>query len=667
MALQVGSRLGHYNVTAKIGEGGMGEVCRARDTKLNRQVALKIVGALFVVLFLTPGCSPGPATEPLDPSLSRSAEQGKAGVASASPNPLRNAYFGDLHIHTGYSFDAFLMFATKTTPDDAYRFAKGEAIDHALGFPIQLKSGPLDFYAVTDHAGSLGLSTAMTDSRSAVAKLESTQTLLRAATVDERRAMFRGYRELRNQRPEDEPVIRDPEIERSAWGKTVEAAERHYDPGTFTTFAGLEYGFSIDSQGLHRNVIFRDEAPDAPFRVGSRNPEALWAWMDQERAAGRELLAIPHNMNVSNGLMFASRTFEGLPLDAEYAALRMRNEPLVEIAQVKGASETHPLNSPNDEWADFEIFPYLLGTDRVGAVPGSYVREALLNGLVMEETRGFNPYRFGFIAASDGHNSAGTVEEDNYHGKAGMMDGLPVLRSSVPLAEPGPNGETYTDWYYDMWGAAGLTGAWAESNTRESIFDALRRKETFGTSGPRIRVRFFAGYGYDDNLVAASDMIEQAYAGGVPMGGDLVADDERAPRFLAWAVRDPDSAPLQRLQIVKGWVEDGAAHEQVFDIACSDGGDVDRATHRCPDNGATVDLSDCTIPAGVGAGELKRIWADPTFVAGQRALYYIRAIENPTCRWSTWDALRAGVEPTTKVAPTLQERAWSSPIWYVPH
>ncbi len=582
-------------------------------------------------------------------------------------NPTRNAYFGDLHIHTGYSFDAFLMFATKATPDDAYRFGKGEAIDHPLGFPMQLKSGPLDFYAVTDHAGSLGLSTAMTDPTSEVSKLESTRELLRAETVDERRAMFRtGYRALRDERPEDEPIIRDPEIERSAWVKTVAAAERHYDPGTFTTFAGLEYGFTLNSQGLHRNVIFRGEPPETPFRARSRNPEKLWEWMDHERVEGRESLAIPHNMNVSNGLMFNSKTFEGLPLDAEYAALRMRNEPLVEIAQVKGASETHPLNSPNDEWADFEIFPYLLGTATVGNVPGSYVREAVLNGLVMEENDGFNPFRFGFIAASDGHNSAGTIEEDNYHGKAGVMDGLPERRSSVPFSEPGPNGEVYTDWYYDMWGAAGLTGAWAESNTRESIYDALQRKETFGTSGPRIRVRFFAGYDYDDDLRGTSDLVAQAYAGGVPMGGDLIAAGERAPKFLVWAIRDPDSAPLQRLQVVKGWVEDGVASEQVFDVACADGGEVDPSTQRCPDSGASVDLSDCSISSDLGAGELKSLWLDPTFVAGQRALYYVRVIENSTCRWSTWDALRAGVEPAPGVPPTLQERAWSSPIWYVP-
>jgi len=305
--------------------------------------------------------------------------------------------------------------------------------------------------------------------------------------------------------------------------------------------------------------------------------------------------------------MFKLETFDGDPLDGGYAETRMRNEPIVEVTQVKGTSEVHPLLSPNDEWADFEIFPLRIGSTRPSDVPGSYVREAYVNGLVMEEERGINPFRFGLIGSTDTHNAGGTMEEANYHGKIGFLDGTPERRGSVPLATPRADGGVYSELYYHLWGASGPAGMWAEENTRESIFDAMRRKETFATSGPRIRIRFFAGYDFDDTLISDADMIAKAYAGGVPMGADLIAQDTGSPRFLVWATRDPNSAPLQRAQIVKGWVEDRAAREQVFDVACSDGLAPDPETHRCPDNGAAVDLADCSISQNLGATELQTV------------------------------------------------------------
>jgi hypothetical protein len=294
------------------------------------------------------------------------------------------------------------------------------------------------------------------------------------------------------------------------------------------------------------------------------------------------------------------------------------------------------------------------------------VREAYLNGLVMKDTGGFNPFRFGLLGSTDTHNGGGTPEEFNYHGKVGQADGTPQRRGSVPPTAPGDEGDFISPVAFQLWGASGLAGVWAEQNTREAIFDAMMRKETFATSGARIRVRFFAGYDFDDGLLSEADVIAKAYAGGVPMGGDLVADGDRVPRFFVWATRDPNSAPLQTLQIVKGWVEDGTAVEKVIDVACSDGLEPDPATDRCPDNGATVDLADCSISSDVGAAELQTLWTDPDFHPGKRAFYYVRVLENPKCRWSTWDAVRAGVDPREDVPATIQDRAWSSPIWYAP-
>jgi hypothetical protein len=344
----------------------------------------------------------------------------------------------------------------------------------------------------------------------------------------------------------------------------------------------------------------------------------------------------------------------------------MRNEPVVENTQVKGTSDTHPLLSPNDEWADFEIMPLRVASNLESQAPGSYVRDAYLRGLVMQETGGFNPYKFGVIGSSDTHNAAGSFEEDNYWSKTGIRDIEPQQRGSVPLDEPGPDGEIYANGASKYWGASGLAGVWAESNTRESLFNAFRRKETFSTSGPHIKVRFFGGYGLDPSLVDDADSISKLYAEAVPMGADLSRGTGQAPDFFVWAVRDPDSGSLQRLQIIKGWVADGEVAEKVFDVACSDGGTIDPQTHRCSDNGASVDLATCEPTPGKGSAELATVWSDPEFDPEEHAFYYARVLENPICRWSTWDAIRSGVAPRPDMHATIQDRAWSSPIWYTP-
>ncbi len=606
-----------------------------------------------------------------------------AGTAEA-PNPTKNAYFGDLHVHTRYSFDAFI-FGTTTDPNDAYEFAKGGTIEHPAGFDMKLDR-PLDFQGVTDHGMYLGMLPAMTEEGSAAYDHPIAADLRAAEEADERRGIFVGMRPYLGARAgEDEHL--DMDVVRGAWSKIVEAAEAHNDPGNFTTFIAYEYTSSgYERDNLHRNVVFRgSEAPDAPFsRIDSQNPEDLWAAMDEWRSQGIDALAIPHNPNGSGGRMFEMEKFYGDPLDEDYVDVRTRNEPIVEMTQVKGTSDTHPALSPNDEWADFEIMPYKIATTIVSEPEGSYVRDAFIRGLRLADGGLTNPYKFGLIGASDTHVSAGAFLESDYWSKVGLLDAEAHLRGSVPgtgvnqsTGDPAQesdssirtddgSGRTFRDTYYYTWGASGLAGVWAEENTREAIFDAMRNKETFATSGPRMKVRFFAG-DFADGDLDDPDFLTTAYAEGVPMGGDLLpAEAGAAPTFAVWAMRDSMAAPLDRVQVVKGWSSDGEGAETVYDVACSDGAEVDPATNRCPGNGATVDLATCGISADSGADELKAVWTDPDFDASKRAFYYVRVLENPTCRWSTWDALREGVEPRHDVAPTIQERAWSSPIWYTP-
>lgn len=609
-------------------------------------------------------------------------------------NPQRSAsrvpLFGDLHVHTRYSFDAYI-FGTLASPDDAYEFAKGKAIKHPGGFDVSLER-PLDFYGVTDHGTFLGqVAEAATPGTryyeapsSAVVNDLNAPENLKISTFNQRRQAFGGFlmSTVTALTKGELDINYTNSISRNAWQDSVEAAQRHNDPGTFTTFIAYEWTASTPVMGnLHRNVIFRgdgDLIPSVPFgRANSNDPEGLWDWMDRLREDGIESMAIPHNSNGSGGSMFELVDSNDNPITKEYADQRMRNEPIVEITQVKGTSDTHPALSTNDEWADFEIMPFKVATMDISEPKGSYVRDALLEGIAMEQREGFNPYKFGFIGSSDTHTAASSQQEDNFFAKIGLLDATAGLRGSIPMTDPAfladeaaiqdVEGRKYMNSSAITWGASGLAGVWAEENTRSSIYDAFRRKESFATSGPRMTIRFFAGYDMDESKVNDTDLVEYLYANGKSMGSDLDGIAQQSPNFFVWAVQDSMTAPLQRVQIIKGYVDaSGKPQEEVFDVACSDNGVVDPVTNRCPDNNAKVDISNCAFSQDAGDVELKAFWSDPTFEVDQRAFYYVRALENPTCRWSTWDAIRNDVEPRPDMPKTIQERVWSSPIHYIP-
>ena len=625
----------------------------------------------------------------------------------------RNAYYGDLHVHTAYSFDGY-AFGTLATPYDAYRFAKGEAIKNPAGFNMQLTK-PMDFYAVTDHAVFLGLLKAAADTSNSFSKNPFAEPFHGFNAPEnfgtdyfsrmKRLLTFGSFVPNAIKGISDGSLSRQEVlgVARSAWEDTVDAADQFNDPGRFTTFAAYEYTTSSADMGnLHRNVIFKgtENLPREPFsRAHSANPEDLWSWMDELRSKGVESLAIPHNSNGSNGEMFKGTDWNDNPFNEAYVQKRLRNEPIVEITQIKGTSETHPILSTRDEWAGFEIAPYRVATGALSKVDGSYVRQAMLKGLTLEQQGIGNPYQFGFIGSSDTHSAASQNDEAAFVSKLGILSSYPEQRGSTPITGingqfayygnkllsavfPTPlgkslyvkvDGNVYAGGATPTYGASGLAAVWADENTRDAIYSAFRRKEVFATSGPRLRIRLFAGYDFDQAMLTAPDGVEQAYGKGVTMGGTLLAQDAAlndmgSPGFLVMASADPDSAPLQRLQMIKGWVDaDGTTHEDIIDIACADGAEVNAETNRCPDNGARVDISDCRISPEIGATELSTLWHDPNFKPDQRTFYYARVLENPTCRWSTWDAIREGVAPRSDLSTTIQERAWSSPIQYRVH
>ena len=558
----------------------------------------------------------------------------------------KRALFGDLHVHTGWSLDAF-AFGVVATPDEAFRFAKGEPIRHALGYEIALRES-LDFIAVTDHAEYLGVFANMADKTHALSNSDTARDLYSGEQDRVANALARikdhVYRGIPMKQFLENWIVED------MWRRSVQAAEKANHPGFFTSFNAFEWSATPGGANLHRNVIFAGgvrEVPPRPFSsIDGDSPQALWDYLDRVRNQYGGVLAIPHNANLSDGRMFGDY-LQGGAAPAAVSLQRARNEPLVEITQIKGTSETHPSLSPMDDWADFEILEELMGSDgRKGKLAGSYIRDALKQGLRLQQTSSINPFEFGLVGASDSHNASSSVAEDNYIGKIGRGDGNAKSRrtgSSIHSRNL-------------LYSASGLTGVWAESNTRASIFSALQRRETFATSGTRIHLHFKSAHSIEGLSAAPTLMGSRLPPVGVT----------KTLHFEASASRDPHSSPLQRLQVIKGWLHDGKLRERVFDIACGGGEIPDSKTFRCRDEDALVDLETCSSDQGVGSPLLHAQWQDPEFDHRQAAFYYLRVLEHPSCRWSTWDALRNGWEPPAGVPATIQERAWSSPIWYYP-
>ncbi len=554
---------------------------------------------------------------------------------TADYNENRNAYFGDLHIHTSWSFDAFVN-NVRTTPDDAYNFGKGEPIDHVSGKKIQIKR-PLDFMAVTDHDKYMGMLVQMLDKDHPLSQSSLAEELTSMNTEISKKSFTKIIFSSTMSWPYEE--LNQEEDKRSIWQRMVQAADRHYEPGKFTTFPAYEWSTGKpnwlssrrESQHIHRNIIFKGgKVSGVPYSgFNSRDPENLWAWMDKERAKGIDLLAIPHNANKSNGVMY--NTFNGDPITTEYAESRSRNEPINEVVQMKGQSMTHPILSPNDEFADFELYHYTFSLKKptpISQPKNSYARDALKEGLVYEQSLGVNPFKFGFIGSSDGHNSAGSTDEDNYFGKIGINDPTPESRlAEVAFGNLSPR----------LRSAAGLAGVWAKENTREAIFEAMQRKETFATSGPRIKLRFFAAWDMKIDSLSGNNWVSQAYKNGVPMGS---------------------------VQKIKGYLDkEGNPQEKIYEVIWAGDRVVD-SNGKLPAIGNTVDIPNASYTNDIGAVSFQTIWTDPEFNASQSAFYYLRVLEIPTPRWTTYDAKTLGVEPPTDVPATIQERAWSSPIWY---
>jgi hypothetical protein len=582
-----------------------------------------------------------------------------------APNSLRNAYFGAVHVHTGYSFDAFTN-GTLTSPADAYDWAQGKPIPAsrlAPGQTIKIVT-PLDFYAVADHAEFMGVFQKMRDPSS---PLSQTDIAKRVTSPDPTVAMQAFAQVLRDvSAGKTDPRLTDPEISRTIWAEIVKTADSYYRPGYFTTFPAFEWTSNPSKRNLHRVVVFRDSAhvPELVLSaLDTEKPEDLWAWMQVQRGKGATLLAIPHNANASDGLMFSLSDSYGKPLSGTYIAERSRNEPLYEISQIKGTSETMPELSPNDEFAGFEIWNYTLSADseRPKNHVGAYVRRGLLDGLSLQAQGKGNPFKYGFIGDSDTHNAAASNEEFNYTGKFGA-EFDPAHRLNGFPGQPPAQVQQVREF-----SSGGLAGVWAQENTRESIYDAMLRKETFGTSGTHIRVRFFGGWDFRKADVQGRDFVKTGYARGVPMGGDLPAAAKgKAPTFMVWAVKDPLSGNLDRVQVIKGWVDAGGAqHEKIYDVAWSGSRKPD-AAGKLPPVGSTVDVKKATFENSIGATELSAVWRDPDFDPAVNAFYYARVIEIPTPRWSTRDAAKLGIDIPGGLPASIQERAWTSPIWYTP-
>ena len=582
-------------------------------------------------------------------------------VVFAKDAPERQAYFGQTHQHTGWSFDAYVFGNTMTGPEEAYQYAQGKTIKHPSGYDVTIKK-PLDFMSVTDHSEYMGAVILANTEGTDMSKKPIAEKLKVKQPSDIDKIYLWIVGTLNSGKPIAE--LNDPKVTSPIWKQIVEIADRYNKPGKFSTLVGYEWTSNPRHQNLHRNIFFKDstKVPDVIYTaLDSYHPSDLWNWMDGQRKAGNELLAISHNANLSDGQMFPVEVdHKGRPIDAAWAKQRMRNEPLIELKQLKGTSETHPTLSPNDEFSNFELMTVKLGGGGgESRVNGSYAREAYQNGLALQEIRGYNPYKFGVIAAGDSHNSSAGYYNSNFTGGHGKTDGTPEKRLSDKKIGGGTTESA-------VLGTSGLAGVWAEENTREAIFTAMQRKETFATSSTRLKVRMFGGWDFDAKMMDKRDWAKIGYAKGVPMGSDLPAAKGKAPSFAVWAVKDPDDANLDRIQIIKGWSKNGQIFEKIYDVAWSGERVPDSITGKVPAVGNTVDIVNVSYENSIGATELKAVWTDPDFDPTLHAFYYTRAIQIPTPRWTLYDAKKLGIPPKDHFTMINQERAWGTPIWYTP-
>jgi hypothetical protein len=571
-------------------------------------------------------------------------------------DPLRKAYFGDLHLHTSNSFDAAWA-GVRTTPADAYRYAQGYPIQY-LGKQIK-RNAPLDFLAVTDHSEYMGVVIDIINHDKRYEGTEWFKSMANGERAEVSKIMGSGF----SGRGGTFAELNTPQIKHGNWQRVIDAANLANQPGKFTAFAAYEWSDTPGGSHNHRVVIFRGpQFPDVPFTaLDSRKPEDLWRYADANRAQGIDSVLVPHNPNLSDGVQFSLNGPDGNPMTRDYAEMKARNEKLVEVSQIKGTSETRPELSPDDEFAGFEVIDHFVG-QRKGKLDGSYIRQALARGFNIAERTGVNPYRFGFEGGSDFHSGAPATEEDNFPGALGDNDAQTEENAPHLLNDNNAVLRQPTA----VMSASGITGVWATQNTREAIFAAFQRRETYATSGTRIQVRMFGGWDYPAGLVNQSHWLSTAYSAGVPMGADLppAPSGKRAPRFLVQALKDPDGANLDRIQIIKVWRKAGTDHEKVYDVVWSGNRKPDAKTGKVPAVGNTVDTGKASYTNTIGAAQLSGEWTDPDFDASVSAAYYARVIEIPTPRWSTYLAVREKLPLTKAVAPWLQERAWTSPIFY---
>jgi hypothetical protein len=582
----------------------------------------------------------------------------------------QNVYFGDTHLHTSWSADAGLAGAT-LGPEFAYRVARGEAVTSQSGLPFKLIR-PLDFVVVADHAENIGIYDYLDRADPILKQSENGRKWLGYFQAGEG---IKAAYEWSAFNAKGQDPIDSPEMQSQVWERVIANAEKFNEPGVFTTFIGFEWTSGPGSNNLHRNVIFRDGGDRArqvlPFSAfDSDNPEALWAYLNayEEKTGGR-VFAIPHNGNLSNGMMFMLETFDGKRFSKDYAERRQRFERVVEVTQPKGTGESHPLLSPDDEFADFELMDKSNLTGTVGKTPEmlktEYAREVLKLGLAEEARLGVNPFKFGMIGSTDSHNAIPSTREENWFGKIHFVEPSPHRRDGYFIESEVDPSFSIRD--IDL-GASGLAAVWATENTREAIWDAFARREVFATTGTRLRVRVFAGWDFEKSEVQRPDFAQQGYARGVPMGGDLRRGPAgAAPKFMVRALRDPDGANLDRIQIIKGWVDSGSqTHERIYDVAVSGGRSIG-PDGRCRQSvGNTVDVANASYTNDIGAVLLTAYWQDPEFNPAQRAYYYVRVIEIPTPRWTAFDAKYFNIDMPEGTAMEVTDRAYTSPIWYTP-